>query len=358
MTSAFVPPERFRSAIDAALARYRVWKGDAETVAFTYVTDIHSRYGDVSDPPDYSDTKMHVPLALWAADRAEADFAADLGDQDFELAAVTRPNFEARVQASRILYGNYVSRPVLFCVGNHDYGHRSPFDLEMPLSSSKFGELFCRMAADHGFDVRYGSDPSWGYYDVAAKKTRTFFLNSSDGGYYGFSKSQLEFLRDNVCNLPDGWTVLVLQHYTPLPGYAGRCRGGIRPRPNPRFPRCDVQSQMLVDIVARKKGGGEDLEWDFTCLAARDIRFAGCVCGDYHTDQTGNYMGVPVAISQGYGKWEGPDDLSEMRRTIYTYFNPNEEPLFELVAVKPDERIVHVFRVGAGAPARDREWRY
>ena len=47
-----------------------------------------------------------------------------------------------------------------------------------------------------------------------------------------------------------------------------------------------------------------------------------------------------------------------MRGTVHEFVDCEKEVLFEIVAVKPTRRELHMFRVGAGGPARDREWRY
>ena len=353
-------PAHFKRQIDEAVARYRAWKGGDETVAFTFVTDVHSCIGGISDPPDYRDMKMHIPLMLHTADLCEADFVADLGDQDFETSSLSVANFEARVKSTQTLYSTCTERPVLFCAGNHDYGWPLDGSPERPLPSEKFAETFCKMSSRLGFKIAYGTNPSWGYYDIEGKKTRVFFLNSSDTGYYGFSKDQLEFFVRNVNGVADGWTILVLHHFTPLPGYENRKKKGKAPVENPKFPRQDTFAELLFGLAAGSSGGFGDVTWDFRGLKGRDVRFAGCICGDAHVDQDGVAGDVPYAVSQGYGKlcWEYPQTLRDLRTVRYEFFDCAEQVLFEIVALKPQTRELHIFRVGAGGAKRDRDWRF
>ncbi len=353
-------PGRFESQIADAVGRYLAWKGGDECVAFTVVTDVHSYIGGISDPPNYRDPKMHIPLALCTADRIDADFAADLGDQDFDTPCLNVPNILARIESARAMYSAYASRPVLFCVGNHDCGYEMKGCKGHPMPPERFGEVFSRMASRRGFGVVHGDNPTWGYYDIAAKRTRVFFVNSSDTGYYGFSKGQLDFLSRSLCATPDGWTVLVLEHFTPLQGYKVRRSRGQAPTAKTRFPRTDAFAEMLLAFVACGKGSLGDVEWDFRGLKGRDVRLAGCICGDAHWDLCEEVDGVHYAITQGYGKfaWEQPVSLRQMRGTVHEFVDCEKEVLFEIVAVKPARHELHMFRVGAGGSARDREWRY
>ena len=56
--------------IDEAVARYRAWKGADETVAFTFMTDLHSHLTAKAVPLDFSNARYHVLFAQAAADRA------------------------------------------------------------------------------------------------------------------------------------------------------------------------------------------------------------------------------------------------------------------------------------------------
>ena len=353
-------PSHFKRQIDEAVARYRAWKGGDETVAFTFVTDVHSCIGGLSDPPDYRDMKMHIPLMLHTADLCAADFVADLGDQDFETSSLSVANFEARVKSTQTLYSSCTRRPILFCAGNHDYGWSLDGSPERPLPSEKFGTTFCRMSYRLGFKIVFGDNPSWGYYDIEGKKTRVFFLNSSDTGYYGFSKDQLEFFVRNVNDVADGWTILILHHFTPLSNYAGRRKRGKAPVENPKFPRLDAFAELLFGLAAESAGGFSDVTWDFRGLKGRDVRFAGCVCGDVHEDGMGELDGVHYIVSQGYGKycWEFPQTLRDLRTMPYEFFDCTEQVLFEIAALKPLTREFRMFRVGAGGAKHDRGWRY
>jgi len=360
-SAGFVPPARFRRQIDEAVARYRDWKGSDETVTFTYVTDVHSYRGGLSDPPDYMDTKMHIPLELFTADLVDADFVADLGDMDFDTSGFNVENVAARLASELALYGSYRSRPIVFCCGNHDYSYVLKGLTRRPLDSRLFGETFCRLSSRAGFPgFAFGKeDASWGFYDMPAKKVRLFFLNSSDGGYYGHSKEQLDFLVKHASAVPDGWTIFTSHHFTALPGYVRRRASGKAPAEG-RFPRIDTLAEIEIAMANGWKGGFGDVSWDFSSFKRRDVRFAGAICGDAHEDITAECEGAHCCVSQGYGKfaWERPTSLRDLKTVPYEFFKLDEQCLFEIVACKTAKRELHVFRVGAGGAKRDREWNY
>ena len=358
----FTPPAHFRRQIDEAVARYRAWRGGDEAVVFTYVTDVHSYRGCLSDPPDYMDTKMHIPLELFTADLIDADFAADTGDMDFDTPCFNVENITARYNSQMAIYGAYRSRPLVFACGNHDYGYVLKGLTEKVLDSRRFGDAFCRLSSRAGFQgYTFGQDnASWGHYDIPAKKTRVFFLNSSDGDYYGHSREQLDFLARRAAAVPDGWTIITLHHYASLWSHAKRRAKGLAPSATTRFPRTDTLAEIEVAMANGLKGSLGDVSWDFSSFKARDVRFAGAFCGDAHNDITAECEGAHCCVSQGYGKfaWEAPQSLREMKTVAYEFFNLDEKCLFEIVACKTARREVHVFRVGAGGIKRDREWRY
>ena len=349
-------PDWARREIDAALTRYRRWRGDDLTVAFPYVTDLHSKRPALPNGlDDFSDSKMHVFLAQLAADEADADFLADLGDIELDLSRVVSPpgkwppdfqpgalaDVRARLATHAELYRHW-GRPVLFALGNHDHANRR-------ISSREFGQaLNVGVTQAQGHPTVLSPDGDHGYLDLPAKRVRVIFLNSSDEGYYGYSLSQLRFLAGALSSLADGWTALLLQHFCIRTDI-----GHWTSFPDTKARRQETAIAILEAFVARGRGEAEGLRWDFSGL--RDQAFAGCFFGDSHFDHHLSEHGVAYTISQGYGTIRDQDLIPG---AVRTRFECRTQMLVDLVAVKPARRQVRVFRIGAGGEARDRGYGY
>ena len=331
--------------IAAAVARYNAWKGADTTVAFTVITDVHSRLVGLGDSVDWSDSLAHQILAQKAAARAGCDFLADLGDHDFQVGPKDQAEVDARLATTQAIYAEN-PRPVLFALGNHDHGDPKKKTF---VSSARFGETFNGLMAKHGHAFKSGANKSWGYLDLPAKRTRVFVLNSSDEGYYGYSKAQLQFVADNL-KLAPGWTAAVCQHFCiqTKAGYWIHYE-------NTRAGRQEVFIKMVEDFVARRAGSADGVAWDFTKNV--DTRFAGCFFGDSHYDNHLLENGVHYTITQGYGG-VGDKDFPKDNGAVKTPFNRGSQMLVDLVAFKPATRELKVFRIGAGGPARDRGYSY
>lgn len=336
--------------IAEAVARYKAWKGADETVAFVMTTDVHSYKDGISDPPDYGDPKMHLPFAVRCADLIGADFAADLGDQDLEWGARHGgvEGLDRRIRDVVRLYGGGLKRrPLLCCVGNHEHcWEAKPVPGRIPVTNRQFGEAFNALSVKAGHKVTLSDDMSWGYYDVPGKKTRVFFLNTSDGNlYYGLSPEQLKFVVEGLSALPSGAQAAVLLHFCISPSV-----GGTYGCYSCTCKNADVLIRIVEDFVWRAKGEALGVTWDFT---QADGLFAGFFCGDAHTSNQGMRNYIPYTLSQGYGYSSrapyGGTSLS---------FDRANTCCFEIVAFKLSKSEAHVFRVGAGGAAADRAYRY
>lgn len=335
-------PDWAKAKIDETQKRIDAWKGDDLCVIFPYMTDIHSRSVTIADPIDWSDSKMHIYIGQQAARQMKVDFFADLGDMEIEMVPKTPEEVESMLASKQTIYRDF-DLPALFSMGNHDHGKNRI------VSSDRFGEMFNGMTAAKGFKLVFGESQSWGFYDLPEKKTRVFFTNTSDDGYYGLSVSQLQFIADHLADLEEGWTAVIMQHFC-----VQVVIGHWTSWPNCHAKNEDVFIKMCEDFVANRSGGMNGVKWDFT--ANKDTRLAGCFYGDSHFDHHLLSNGVHYSISQGYGgvnPKELPDD-----QAVHTNFNRASECLVDVVVIKPEKREVKIFRVGAGGEARDREYTY
>ena len=343
-----VCPEWAEKEIETAARRYEAWKGQDETVAFVYVTDVHSYVDGRSDPPNYKDPKMHIPLAVRCADRVGAAFLADLGDEDLEWASRRGvAALDRRIGDIAALYsGCFAKRPVLFCVGNHEHCWGvPPVKGKIPVTNRAFGEAFNALSVRAGHKVTLSDDKSWGYYDAPGGKLRAFFLNSSDSDYYGFSTEQLKFVAKGLMSLPSGWQVVMLVHYCieETVGALHGCRHCV-------CRNAPVLIRMAEDFMWRAKGAEGDVSWDFTKV---DGLFAGFFCGDSHFSNQGERNFIHYTLSQGYGYCT---DTSYGATS--GWFDRSQNCFFEIVALKPAKCEARVFRVGFGGEAADRRYKY
>lgn len=350
-------PDWAEREIAAAAARYEGWKGTNETVAFVCITDIHGRKLGLADPNDFSDPRLHIRLASACAERIGAALIADLGDHDFDWVCSTAKDALGREKAidSRFadlkeLYAEALkSRPVLFCMGNHDHHFtKRNGNWTVDVTSARFGEALNALSARAGHAMSFSPCKSWGYHDIPDRKTRVFFLNTHDAGYCGYSAAQLQFVADALASLGPGWQAAAVQHYCiyqPIGNWmswkADGCGNG------------KAMIRLLEDFVHRRKGEGGGAKWDFTSV--KDAFFAGLFCGDSHFDNQIEVNYVHYTVFQGYG---GCPKSEQAYGSVITPFDRSRMMLFDIVAFKPATREARTFRVGAGGAARDRAYRY
>lgn len=356
-------PDWAQRAIDDAKRRIDDWRKIGSDVSlFVSITDVHSCKPDVTEPMDWADSKNHIFIAQEAARQLAADAMVDLGDADYQLVAwpgQKPPSDEVdelirrRVSAQFRIYRDF-ERPVFFCRGNHDRGRT-----DKEISAAEFGK-FNDLSAAHGHSAVLGGEHTYGYFDVPSKKVRLFFLDSSEFGYYGFSKEQVEFVAKGLETLPDDWIAAAAQHYC-IAGEIGRWVKVDKPMERVSMPvdsrrvrNGDVLHRVFSAFVHSESGELGGISWNFAGKPQR--RLAGCLCGDSHFDSLGVVNGVCYVVSQGYGGCN-PKSLTP-GAVITRYWSRRETPLIDVFGMKRVDGvgIARVFRIGAGGAARDREW--
>lgn len=356
-----LPPWAVKTIREGA-ARYRAWKGKDETVAFPLITDIHSHApGFNAEVPNWNDSKSHVLFQRAIAHATGADFIANLGDMDFDVNILGAAPEWGKVQAvidGFVKVYEKESLPVLFSMGNHDHAKGR-------YTSKQFGDTFNRgINKDKGHKIILSECGSWGYYDIPAKRFRAIFLNTSDEGYGGFSRGQLQFFADALASLPEGWHVVEMQHIQ-SPGFMGGWRRFLS---DGHLKREAIYMQIVDDFAHRRgdlvqgfhnppiKGEYDKIKWDFA--HARGA-FAGAFFGHTHLEANLCIDGVNWVTRPGYGTT--PRDCPAMgSRDPKTElgFNRAKDMMLDLVAIKPATRAVHVFRFGCGGPKSELEYAY
>lgn len=331
-------PVKVEAEIRLAAMRYRLWKGDDETVVFPVVTDIHDGNPDIATPPDWSQPKMHILYAARAAKLFKADFLAELGDfgadRDVNWKYVNLPAVERRYRSQEILLGAS-SVPVIACNGNHDL--RSP---KIILPNSHFGKRFIGVQKSNGINFVTGADESYGYLDFPQKRLRAIFLNTSDfaenntdkRAWRAITSAQKDFVASALKLPSPEWSAVALSHIPLCPGL-GRIIG-LNPDEGKAMENRMETLKVIEDFVC---GGG---------------RFLGVFSGHTHQDWDARENGVSHFTFQGCGTCPYTWILPESR---YARRDEHESSLLlDVVALKPKKGVGRIFRIGAGGEAFDR----
>ncbi len=303
-------PDWVRKAVSDTGKRIDEWRKNRNCAMFIVITDLHSGIGGKG-----RNTVEHIRYANFAAESYGADAVVNLGDCGFEY-PLKREDDGMLLLDTLLKYHSETKIPTLYCVGNHDH-YRGRF------SSEFLGWRFSPLCKDA---VRSpGGD--YGYLNLSKRKCRAFFLNSSDGAYYGFSDKQLEFLRSNLKKMPKDWSAVIFNHY---------CfddLGNWETVPTPKYVNGKEFVKIMDDFVS--EGG----------------KLAGNIVGDSHFDRTFKRGGVNFFITQGYGgilKKDRPSDVDIID------FDCNSQMLAEAVLIDSKARQLKFFRIGAGGEKKDR----
>ena len=316
-----------RPQVKKALARYKEWKGDDETIVYPILTDIHTA-GRFS--------YKHIGYAAVAAKAFGADFMANLGDIGLNAYPATVDSLYAReilrnVRSEMDKYdGVWIYAP-----GNHDWDAGGGRYLSEQFLTDYFQKPWEKRA---GGNLHLTPGKTYGYYDIPAKNFRIIFLNSQGTGtqggcYYIFDEAQLDWLQSVLDATPDDMTVIVTAHYMPHP--MGRWTIG-----NASQHSLGLNEKLMGILSAFKARGGS---------------LAGMICGDTHANYYTEYNGVNYFISQGYG-WVVPDLM--LPGQTHAFFKYQDNLCIDVVAVKPSAREVHTLRIGAGGADFDICFRY
>ncbi len=304
--------------------RFNDWRGEDDIIVFPIITDLHS---------GGNDKYKHISYVLQSDSLFQYDFIANLGDLgiDEDRANTLLNETLRRHQEAEI--------PTVFCKGNHE-------DI---ISDSEFSDCLQRpFLNENNYKINIYPNSAFGYLEIEKKKTRIFFLNTSDSSIsYSYGQTQLQYIIDNLSTIPgDDWCVVFLAHWCPHP--IGRWNNL-----NGRRLDNDVFIDILESFVMRKSGNSNlynntNLSWDFSNSKGSLV---GYICGDSHFDCQVKDNGVNYIISQGYGVIANSE---KPESAIITSFDYNRELLIDIVAIKPLRREMKFFRMGAGGYMRDR----
>ena len=322
----FVMPQ-----IEEAYARFAEWKGEDEVLCYPILTDIHTA-GRFS--------YKHIGYAAKAAPLFGFDFMALLGDIGLNSYPATLDSvYAASVVRNTLEQMNQYDGIWLYAPGNHDWdagkGKENYFTEEE--ISATFQKPWQEKA---GEAYRLVPGKTWGWYDVPGKDIRIILLNSTGtrtlgDSYYLFDEPQQEWLKGLLADTPKDKTVLVMAHYMPHPMGRWNMVSSVN------------QTHTLENNI-RLMAVLSDFVHDGGTLA-------GMLCGDSHANCHVDYNDVDYYITQGYG-WVSPDLMLE--GTTHAFFDYRQMMCVDVIAVKPEKREVHTFRIGAGGADYDYKWTY
>ena len=304
--------------IQNTFRRFAALERTERMVVFPLITDLHSILENIDTTEPGLRNTLPVIHALHEADKLfDFDFYADLGDIGLELPQTkSAPEAEALLAAYADAH-TQTSKPVLVCMGNHD------FDCGK-LSAKEFGERFNMPSLRKGHTITFGTDPSYGFLDLRTKKIRVFFLNTGNGAPYRLTKEQEDFLQKHLQDLAADQMAIILMHVCPHPAGAW------------------VDSPYTPD--------GSLLRFGQIVEKFAD-RIGGIFCGDSHFDTEFRIGNVPGFVSQGYG---GVSESSMPSGARKTPFDSAETILAEIVVLRPERNRIDLLRMGIKDAEADR----
>ena len=327
--------------IDATKARIEAWKGNDEIVLVPTLTDFHFYSPVCGVWPNLkavtSSMLAHAKYLKRVIERLGADAGANLGDLGFDFCPrhwSQSLDYEraARLAVEDAIYAS-LKVPFVMVPGNHDGGWDSP---------TGFGDRFNAPEFPRTRSFKRGPTGAYGYLDLPAKRTRLFFISTSESGNGGGKKitdEQVAFMRRAVAETPDGWTAMFFSHDC-LHEDCGRWN-----YPDYKTPEFKKSSGYV----------GLRTLLSETILAGR-VKARGILCGDSHfdLDWTDPATSIRYVISQGYGGCGKALHPKTPAVATELHFKRSEQMLVDVSAMKPATGEWRIFRVGVGGASRDR----
>lgn len=285
---------------EALLTVEKVWELLGENdLAFAVITDTHYVNNGTWERSAYNLQQVAVRLPLHGIIHL-----GDLTDGILPLAQ-TRESVE-RVMADMRQTG----KPVYLCCGNHD--------------SNYFRNNPEKMTEEEMSAYYLGREKPYYYVDYPAQKLRILYLHSFDYREqvrYGFPIEELDWVRDTLEAMTDGWAALVCAHVPPLPEihfWSDQIRNG----------------EALLEILEEYHRAGK--------------KILAYVHGHNHGEQIYREKLFPI-VSLGCNKMEDFQDKKPAgSRTYYRQQGTVTEDLWDVMIVHADHMGIDFVRFGAG----------
>lgn len=285
---------------EALLTIERVWELSGENdLAFAVIADTHYVNNGTWERSAYNLQQVAARVPLHGIIHL-----GDLTDGILPL-AYTKESVEQVMADMR-----QTGKPVYLCLGNHD--------------SNYFRSNPERMTEEEMSAYYLGREKPYYYVDFPVQELRILFLYSFDyreSVRYGFPLEELDWVRETLEGMADGWAALVCAHVPPLPEihfWSDQIRNG----------------EALLQILEEYHRNGK--------------RILAYVHGHNHGEQIYRERLFPI-ISLGCNKLEDfQDKKPEGSWTYYRQQGTVTEDLWDVMIVHADHEGIDFVRFGAG----------
>jgi len=278
--------------VEKTRSRIAAWAGADPVVLVAFECDMHV-YSPVRGKWPTRESLLegnfrHAKRLARAAKTLKVDVAAELGDLGYDFSGrhwkhACKGERAARMALQCAAYDLF-DVPFMAVQGNHDC-HWDSLD--------GFGRLFNPEGAKRTRGFVFGPTRGYAYCDLAAKKTRLFFFNTSEsgtGGDWAIRPDQVAWIRSAVDATPDGWTVAFFSHDC-LHRTAGDKNW--KERAGCKASKTYGDMRALLESIA---AGGR-------------LKLAGTWCGDSHMNRLHEENGVKYFICDAAFGGRGPKNM-------------------------------------------------
>lgn len=330
-------PSFITTAAKATFKRIQKWIGTDTAFMLAQITDVHSG----------GNTKyLHVGYLNELNKMFGFDILCNSGDIGLDVGETEDVAYELMYNTKK---GMNCSSPFVFCKGNHDYGTAS-----VPISIlNNIFNIPIKKNFSSKINLKTGNDSAgYGYVDNDIFKIRTFFLNTSDfnAGGYSIGNTQLQFIVDNLLNIPYLYNVIILTHLCVDP--IGRWVSYPTDADGSGF---DTLRSIISAFVSKTSGSNSttNISWNFTNISTNS-KLICSLSGDSHFNNYIKRNGVNYIVRQGYGGISDGDIPAGGTKDIFDY---NNQCLFDILVVK-NSGVAKIFRIGAGDSNRDLQFTF
>ena len=308
---------------------------------FGFITDVHAEYNAKHFPAliDEIRTKTPVNEFMGGGDWATGWF-------DTKTPEENKPELFTFFEELRRLFKGV---PLLKTIGNHEwaYGANNSYNI----SSQELYGYYLRDEDKMFKDIHWGADHTYYYWDNQQAKCRYISLNVMDypdtnkptgnadnkEWYFKVGDTQIQWLKDTLNSVPDGYVVAIESHLVPL--------------------SADQFASFPAAKIGTTISNGEDLQAIASAYAAKTGDFTsakgdllGWFGGHYHADDITVRNGVTyiTTIADCMSVWDIPNVPTKEVGTT-------SEQAFDVATVDRANRRVNLTRIGAGS---DRSFTY
>lgn len=335
-------PDYYRGYMDTKVRELNDALIDPNNFGFGFITDVHAEYNTKHFPAliDKIRTKTAIDEFVGGGDWATGymETASDPEASKSEL-------FTSFEELRQLFKGV----PLLKTIGNHEwaYGANNAYNI----STKELYGYYLRDEDKMFRDIHWGADHTYYYWDNQQAKCRYISLNVMDypdtikptgnadnkEWYFKVGDTQIQWLKDTLNSVPDGYVVAIESHLVPL--------------------SADQFASFPAAKIGTTISNGEDLQAIASAYAAKTGDFANAkgnllawFGGHYHADDITVRSGVTyvTTIADCMSVWDIKGAPQKTAGTV-------SEQAFDVATVDRANRKVNLIRIGDGS---DRSFTY